>query len=59
MSDENPDYDHDFVALRVCEECGNDESGCVCEEDEQDLQNQAECDVCGKDEDDTVHQEEV
>lgn len=59
MPGENPDYDHDFEAEVRCEECGNDEADCACEEGEEDLQDQAECAICGADEDDPVHQEEV
>jgi hypothetical protein len=57
--DSNPEYDHDFEAEVICQNCGNDDSGCECDDDESDLQDQDECVICGEGADDLIHQEEA
>jgi len=49
---------HEFEERVTCQNCGNDEAGCVCEEDEQELEDQGICDVCEEYEDHSNHGED-
>lgn len=60
MPDEDSEFDHEFEAERICQNCDTYEMDCDCEVDDQQIEDEegGECAICGADEDDPVHQSE-
>jgi hypothetical protein len=56
MPNDKGEY-HEYEEEVTCDECGNDEASCVCDEDVQDLSYMDVCVHCGEYEDDPVHEE--
>lgn len=53
IDEEDDQYDHDYDPN--CEECGEEESDCECEDG---FTDSGECAICGFSEDDPIHQDD-